>query len=205
MAINKVITKPPKIHAGLKNCLTYVLRSDKTEQTLTSITGPYKHKELKLKETLCLNQELSKANQNVQEELRKVLTDLSDITRLNQQLSIENDNLRNKGGWMLKEKQEKLEREIENVRVRNVKLNYLVNMSNVAAVETMRVERDDALLQAEEERQMALAMKEYCKNEVAKANKKANKRILEIKNKKEFWQIISITSLCVGVLIGQMI
>lgn len=159
----------------------------------------------KLKETLCLNQELSKANQNVQEELRKVLTDLSDITRLNQQLSIENDNLRNKGGWMLKEKQEKLEREIENVRVRNVKLNYLVNMSNVAAVETMRVERDDALLQAEEERQMALAMKEYCKNEVAKANKKANKRILEIKNKKEFWQIISITSLCVGVLIGQMI
>lgn len=46
MAINKVITKPPKIHAGLKNCLTYVLRSDKTEQTLTSITGPYKHKEL---------------------------------------------------------------------------------------------------------------------------------------------------------------
>lgn len=131
--------------------------------------------------------------------------DLSDITRLNQQLSIENDNLRNKGGWMLKEKQEKLEREIENVRVRNVKLNYLVNMSNVAAVETMRVERDDALLQAEEERQMALAMKEYCKNEVAKANKKANKRILEIKNKKEFWQIISITSLCVGVLIGQMI
>lgn len=43
MAINKVITKPPKIHAGLKNCLTYVLRSDKTEQTLTSITGPYKH------------------------------------------------------------------------------------------------------------------------------------------------------------------
>lgn len=142
MAINKVITKPPKIHAGLKNCLTYVLRSDKTEQTLTSITGPYKHK---------------------------------------------------------------LEREIENVRVRNVKLNYLVNMSNVAAVETMRVERDDALLQAEEERQMALAMKEYCKNEVAKANKKANKRILEIKNKKEFWQIISITSLCVGVLIGQMI
>ena len=74
-------------------------------------------------------------------------------------------------------------------------------MSNIAAVETMRAERDDALLQAEEERQRALAMKKYCKNEVAKANK----RILEIKNKKEFWQIISITSLCVGVLIGQMI
>lgn len=46
MAINKIITKPPKSHSGLKNCLAYVLRSDKTEQTLTAITGPYHHKEL---------------------------------------------------------------------------------------------------------------------------------------------------------------
>ena len=46
MAINKIITKPPKSHSGLKNCIAYVLRSDKTEQTLTAITGPYHHKEL---------------------------------------------------------------------------------------------------------------------------------------------------------------
>ena len=46
MAINKIITKPPKSHSGLKNCLAYVLRSDKTEQKLTAITGPYHHKEL---------------------------------------------------------------------------------------------------------------------------------------------------------------
>lgn len=44
LTINKIITKPPKSHSGLKNCLAYVLRSDKTEQTLTAITGPYHHK-----------------------------------------------------------------------------------------------------------------------------------------------------------------
>ena len=83
--------------------------------------------------SLCLNQELSEVNHNLQEELRKVLTDLSDITRLNQQLSIENDNLRNRGGWMLREQQEKLEREIADVQDQNSRLNRLVNMSNVTA------------------------------------------------------------------------
>lgn len=78
-------------------------------------------------------------------------------------------------------------------------------MSNVTAVETMRAERDDALDEAKEERQKVLAMKNYCKDEVAKVNNKANKKIFEIKNKKQFWQFISITALCVGVLIGRMI
>ena len=48
-------------------------------------------------------------------------------------------------------------------------------------------------------------MKNNCKDEVAKENNKANKKIFEIKNKKQFWQFISITALCVGVLIGRMI
>ena len=46
MAINKSITKPPKSHGGLSNCLSYVLRSDKIESSLTAITGPYEQKEL---------------------------------------------------------------------------------------------------------------------------------------------------------------
>ena len=83
----------------------------------------------KLRESLCLNQELSEVNHNLQEELRKVLTDLSDITRLNQQLSIENDNMRNRGGWILREQQEKLEREIADVQDQNSRLNRLVNMA----------------------------------------------------------------------------
>ena len=378
MAINKIITKPPKSHSGLKNCLAYVLRSDKTEQTLTAITGPYHHKELnanfayqsflqekkiwhkdkgrmclhsiiswhkdekitqekafafgqefaekwfagfqtviavhqdrdhihchlvtnsvsyedgrkyhtskkdlermklsgwnvhwkdsrkhitfenkdgkkvrdsnlfktfhldvgkeglerefirqrentelseqeleqyyrqlveilmqemshKLRESLCLNQELSEVNHNLQEELRKVLTDLSDITRLNQQLSIENDNLRNRGGWMLREQQEKLEREIADVQDQNSRLNRLVNMSNVTAYEKMRRERDDALNQVAEERQKTFMAKKNFREDINKVNKKTNDKVLDMKNRMQFWQIVSIGTLIVGFLIG---
>ena len=122
--------------------------------------------------SLCLNQELSEVNHNLQEELRKVLTDLSDITRLNQQLSIENDNLRNRGGWMLREQQEKLEREIADVQDQNSRLNRLVNMSNVTAYEKMRRERDDALNQVAEERQKTFMAKKNFREDITKVNKK---------------------------------
>ena len=159
----------------------------------------------KLRESLCLNQELSEVNHNLQEELRKVLTDLSDITRLNQQLSIENDKLRNRGCWTLREQQEKLEREIADVRVQNSRLNRLVNMSNVTAYEKMRRERDDALNQVAEERQKTIMVKRKCTEDIPKANKKVKEKVLYMKNQIRFWQIISIVSLIAGFLIGWML
>lgn len=156
----------------------------------------------KLGESLCLNQELSEVNHNLQEELRKVLTDLSDITRLNQQLSIENDNLRNRGGWMLREQQEKLEREIADVQNQNSRLNRLVNMSNVTAYEKMRRERDDALNQVAEERQNTIMAKKNFREDINKVNKKTNDKVLDMKNRMQFWQIVSIGTLIVGFLIG---
>ena len=156
----------------------------------------------KLRESLCLNQELSEVNHNLQEELRKVLTDLSDITRLNQQLSIENDNLRNRGGWMLREQQEKLEREIADVQDQNSRLNRLVNMSNVTAYEKMRRERDDALNQVAEERQKTFMAKKNLREDINKVNKKTNDKVLDMKNRMQFWQIVSIGTLIVGFLIG---
>lgn len=156
----------------------------------------------KLRESLCLNQELSEVNHNLQEELRKVLTDLSDITRLNQQLSIENDNLRNRGGWMLREQQEKLEREIADVQDQNSRLNRLINMSNVTAYEKMRRERDDALNQVAEERQKTFMAKKNFREDINKVNKKTNDKVLDMKNRMQFWQIVSIGTLIVGFLIG---
>ena len=41
MAINKAVAHPPKSHAGLKNCIDYVLRTDKITADLTAVTGPY--------------------------------------------------------------------------------------------------------------------------------------------------------------------
>ena len=156
----------------------------------------------KLRESLCLNQELSEVNHNLQEELRKVLTDLSDITRLNQQLSIENDNLRNRGGWMLREQQEKLEREIADVQNQNSRLNRLVNMSNVTAYEKMRRERDDALNQVAEERQKTIMAKKNFREDINKVNKKTNDKVLDMKRRMQYWQIVSIGTLIVGFLIG---
>lgn len=156
----------------------------------------------KLEESLCLNQELSEVNHNLQEELRKVLTDLSDITRLNQQLSIENDNLRNRGGWMLREQQEKLEREIADVQNQNSRLNRLVNMSNVTAYEKMRRERDDALNQVVEERQKTIMAKKNFREDINKVNKKTNDKVLDMKRRMQYWQIVSIGTLIVGFLIG---
>lgn len=46
MAINKAIAKPPKSRAGLRSCLAYVLRTDKTEEQLTAITGPFHYEVL---------------------------------------------------------------------------------------------------------------------------------------------------------------
>lgn len=156
----------------------------------------------KLRESLCLNQELSEVNHNLQEELRKVLTDLSDITRLNQQLSIENDNLRNRGGWILREQQEKLERKIADVQDQNSRMNRLVNMSNVTAYEKMRRERDDALNQVAEERQKTFMAKKNFREDINKVNKKTNDKVLDMKNRMQFWQIVSIGTLIVGFLIG---
>ena len=164
-----------------------------------------KHPSMKIDQTyycLCLNQELSEVNHNLQEELRKVLTDLSDITRLNQQLSIENDNLRNRGGWMLREQQEKLERGIADVQDQNSRLNRLVNMSNVTAYEKMRRERDDALNQVAEERQKTFMAKKNFREDINKVNKKTNDKVLDMKNRMQFWQIVSIGTLIVGFLIG---
>lgn len=41
MAINKTINKSAKSHGAMRNCLEYVLRREKTDDTLTYVTGPY--------------------------------------------------------------------------------------------------------------------------------------------------------------------
>jgi len=40
MAINKTINSPSKSKAGMRNCIEYVLKAEKTDITLTYMTGP---------------------------------------------------------------------------------------------------------------------------------------------------------------------
>lgn len=41
MAINKTVNKSTKTHGAMRNCLEYVLRTDKTNEQLVYVTGPY--------------------------------------------------------------------------------------------------------------------------------------------------------------------
>lgn len=74
-------------------------------------------------------------------------------------------------------------------------------MSNVTAYEKMRRERDDALNQVAEERQKTFMAKKIFGEEV----KRINTKILNMKRKVQFWQMISIGVLAAGIMIGCML
>ena len=41
MAINKTVNKRTNTHGAMRNCMEYVLRKGKAEESLTYVTGPY--------------------------------------------------------------------------------------------------------------------------------------------------------------------
>lgn len=164
---------------------------------------------LEMKQTLsdyvCLNQDLSKVNQNLQEELQRVLTEMSDTTNLNQQLSRENDSLKNRGGLMLREQQEKLEEKIADVQVQNSKLRKLVNQSNADSVKTVVKERDATLRRVKEEKQRAAIAKRNAEEEIAKVKKQASGTLVKIKNQLRFWQLMAVGMFGMGLAVGWLL
>lgn len=46
MAVNKTVNKRTNTHAAMRNCMEYVLRKGKAEETLTYVTGPYSPEEI---------------------------------------------------------------------------------------------------------------------------------------------------------------
>lgn len=61
---------------------------------------------------------------------------------------------------------------------------------------------DDALNQVAEERQKTFMAKKNFREDINKVNKKTNDKVLDMKNRMQFWQIVSIGTLIVGFLIG---
>lgn len=102
----------------------------------------------------------------------------------------------------MREQQEKLEREIADVRVRNSNLVRLVNMSNVQAVERANKERKDAFNMVAEEKQKANIARKNAKDEVVKVNRKAKEKVVAAKNQIRFWKAIAVGTFIVGLLIG---
>ena len=46
MAINKTVNKRTNTHGAMRNCIEYVLRKGKAEESLTYVTGPYCHDDI---------------------------------------------------------------------------------------------------------------------------------------------------------------
>ena len=84
----------------------------------------------------------------------------------------------------------------------NSKLKRLVDMSNVQAVERVEKERIDAVNVVAKEKKKTFMTKKNCREEIDKVNKKANKKIADMKNKIQFWKMVAIGTLAVGILIG---
>ena len=84
----------------------------------------------------------------------------------------------------------------------NSKLKRLVDMSNVQEVERVEKERIDAVNVVAKEKKKTFMTKKNCREEIDKVNKKANKKIADMKNKIQFWKMVAIGTLAVGILIG---
>ena len=130
-------------------------------------------------------QKLFFKNHEMQEEIRKLnveiqhqIIELSETQKLNQSLQQSNDDLRNRKGLMSRKEQERLEKEIKDVRGQNSKLQVQVNKSSVEAVE------EACKKQREAEKQLQLAKRQAEQNR-KKAQKEIQKLRKEIKLQSE--------------------
>lgn len=75
-------------------------------------------------------------------------------------------------------------------------------MSNVQAVERAEKARIDAMNKVAEEKQKTNMAKKNFKEEIAKITKKANVKVSDLKRQLQFWQVVSIGALIIGIFIG---
>lgn len=106
---------------------------------------------------------------------------------------------------MLREQQENIAREIEDVQAQNSKLSRLVNRSNVKAVEQAEKAKVDAMNKVDEEKQKTFMAKKNCREEIDRINKKTNIKVVCMKRELKFWQIVSVGTVVMGMLIGWML
>ena len=173
-----------------------------SSNTTDSLKNLIQYQSEKLEIALSTNQELLQQNQNLQEENRSLRIQLYETQRLNQKLSRENDSLRNRNGLMQRKQQEQLERKIEDVQAQNSKLEALVDMSNVSAVEAAEKERDIALRKLKAEKEKMVSADKKHKDEIGKLNTKCRNQINNLKKTIDFWRIASVVLLIVTIALA---
>ena len=78
-------------------------------------------------------------------------------------------------------------------------------MSNVKAVEQAEKAKVDAMNKVAEEKQKTFMAKQNCREEINRINKKTNIKVACMKRELKFWQIISVGTVVMGMLLGWML
>ena len=78
-------------------------------------------------------------------------------------------------------------------------------MSNVKAVEQAEKAKVDAMNKVAEEKQQTFMAKQNCREEINRINKKTNIKVACMKRELKFWQIVSVGTVVMGMLLGWML
>ena len=74
-------------------------------------------------------------------------------------------------------------------------------MSNVKAVEQAEKAKVDAMNKVAEEKQKTFMAKQNCREEINRINKKTNIKVACMKRELKFWQIVSVGTVVMGMLL----
>ena len=133
-----------------------------------------------------MQEEIRKSN----DEIHRLTIELSETQKLNQSLQKNNDDLRNRNGLKSRREQEQIEEEIRNVRGQKFKLEKLVEMSSVEAVEEAQrkqreTEKKDRIMeyQFNKAQEKVKTMKKNTEQEIKKLKN-------EVKEKEKLWRTV---------------
>ena len=107
---------------------------------------------------------------------------------ISQYLQRSNDDLRNRNGLLSRKEQEQLEERIRDIQSQNCKLEKLVVMSSVEAVEVAlekKKEAEQKMRNAEKQERLA---KKNVETTVRKIKKQTQKKVAMVKKREEFWK-----------------
>ena len=134
------------------------------------------------------NQKLQDERQKLSEENQKLQIELSKTQNISQYLQRSNDDLRNRNGLLSRKEQEQLEERIRDIQSQNCKLEKLVVMSSVEAVEVAlekKKEAEQKMRNAEKQERLA---KKNVETTVRKIKKQTQKKVAMVKKREEFWK-----------------
>ena len=151
-------------------------------------------------------QKSSSENRKLQDELQKQIeenqkmqTELSRTQNINQLLQKNNDDLRNRNGLLSRKEQEQLEEKIRDVLNWNCKLEKLVEMSSVEAVNAAEKKQREVEQKMRNAVNQEKLMKEIVEGEVKRINNQMKKDMKKAREREQYWKY------CFWVLMGAML